>query len=145
MNQDGLQKWLAILFLLLLLNTAYVAAFPSATVFYMGNVLLHLVLGVALGMAALFVSRARKRLVAGAPAAVFFFALALIAGAALAWKGNVYANRWMLWAHIVAAALGVIALVPFIVRHTNAGLRTGFAAAVTFQSTGLGGRSESDS
>ena len=39
--------WLA-----LLVNTAYIAALPSPTLFYMGNVVLHLVLGLALTVAA---------------------------------------------------------------------------------------------
>ena len=42
MKKNNLQKWIAIFFLVLLVNTAYVAAFSSATVFYMTNVLFHL-------------------------------------------------------------------------------------------------------
>src|SRR3982750_4669455 len=46
----------------LLLNTAYLAAFASPTVFYFANVVLHIVLGVALaGFAALQVVRRRVR------------------------------------------------------------------------------------
>ena len=52
MKNYGLQKWFAIFFLVLLLNTAYVAAFSFATVFYMTNVLVHLVLGLVLSVAA---------------------------------------------------------------------------------------------
>src|ERR1700687_3215034 len=37
--------------LLLLINTAYIAALPSPTLFYMGNVVLHLALGLALTVA----------------------------------------------------------------------------------------------
>ena len=54
MKNNTLQKWLAILFLILLVNTAYIAAFSSATVFYMANVLLHLVLGIVLSLAVVF-------------------------------------------------------------------------------------------
>ena len=38
-------------FVLLLLNTGYISAFATPSIFYMGNVLLHLVLGVALAIA----------------------------------------------------------------------------------------------
>ena len=37
-------KWLIAL---LLLNAAYVAALPSATIFYVANVLLHVIFGLA--------------------------------------------------------------------------------------------------
>ena len=46
MTKQTLTRWAAFLFIVLLLNTAYIAAFASPTVFYMANVLLHLVLGV---------------------------------------------------------------------------------------------------
>jgi tetratricopeptide (TPR) repeat protein len=114
MKNNTLQKWLAILFLILLVNTAYIAAFSSATVFYMANVLLHLVLGVVLSLAVVFTINRRRDLIAGAPVALGFFLLALIFGAVLAWKGNVYANLWLLWSHIAAAGLGVVALIPYV-------------------------------
>ena len=40
-----------VLFVVLLVNTAYIAAFASPTIFYMGNVLAHLVLGLVLAVA----------------------------------------------------------------------------------------------
>ena len=48
-----MKRALPILFLALLVNSAYVAALPTATVFYMGNVLLHVVLGIAAAAAGL--------------------------------------------------------------------------------------------
>ncbi len=129
MKQAGLRKWLAILFLVLLVNTAYVAAFSSATVFYMGNVLLHLVLAVVLALLVLFTIRRSRDLIGGAPVAMFLFLIALIFGVMLAWRGNIYANRWMLWSHIVVAGLGVLALIPFVVRQANREFRRGFAVA----------------
>ena len=41
-------KWFWVIFAVLLVNTAYISAVHPATVFYMGNVLAHLVLGLAL-------------------------------------------------------------------------------------------------
>lgn len=52
MRKSSLAALVGASFLLLLLNTAYISAFASPTVFYMGNVLLHLVLGVIAGSAA---------------------------------------------------------------------------------------------
>jgi hypothetical protein len=48
MKNSKFQKWIAIFFLVLLVNTGYVAAFSSASVFYMANVLFHLGFGVGL-------------------------------------------------------------------------------------------------
>ena len=42
------QSVAGILIILLVLNTAYVAAFASPTIFYMANVLLHVLLGIAI-------------------------------------------------------------------------------------------------
>src|ERR1044071_5531402 len=114
MKTTNIQRWIAILFLVLLVNTAYISAFSTATVFYMTNVLLHLVLGVALGAAFLWTWRRWDALKSGAPTAMGFFLLALLSGAILATLGNVRANAWILWAHIVVGAGGVAALIPFV-------------------------------
>ena len=135
MKKNNFQKWIAIFFLVLLVNTAYIAAFSSATVFYMANVLLHLGLGVVLSMAVVFTINKRRDLIAGAPIALGFFLLALIFGAVLAWRGNVYANLWLLWSHIAAAALGVLALIPYVWKQASSSgagwlqFRKGFALA----------------
>ena len=127
--------WIAILFLVLLVNTGYVAAFSSATVFYMTNVLGHVVLGAVLAIALLFVLR-RSGLLRGAPAAVGFLLLAFVFGAILTYAGNVRDNAWILWSHIAAAALGVAALVPFVWKKASQDggdwlkFKKGFAAAL---------------
>jgi tetratricopeptide (TPR) repeat protein len=113
MKTRSLAWWIAVLFLVLLVNTGYVAAFSSATVFYMSNVLGHVVLGAVLGIAGLFVVR-RTGLLRGAPAAVGLLLLACVFGAILTYAGNVHDNRWILWTHITAAVVGVAALVPFV-------------------------------
>lgn len=113
MKQFSLQKWFAIFFLVLLFNTAYVASFPTATVFYMGNVLLHLGLGVVLALAAVQVAR-KAGTVSGAPVALGFFALSFVFGSVLVYVYNTRANSWILWSHIVAGGLGVAALIPYV-------------------------------
>jgi tetratricopeptide (TPR) repeat protein len=114
MKRNNVQRWIAIFFLVLLVNTAYVAAFSSATVFYMANVLFHLLLGVVLALAVLFTIRNRRDLIAGAPIALGLFFLALTFGLVLTWKGNIHANVWLLDAHIASAGLGLLALTPYV-------------------------------
>jgi tetratricopeptide (TPR) repeat protein len=115
MKNKKFEFWLGLLFLVLLLNTAYIAAFSSATIFYMGNVLAHLALGVVLTVALIFSVR-RLNLFGGARLAVAFWVLAFALGALLVYAGNVRANAWMLWGHIAAAVVGVAAFVPFVWR-----------------------------
>ncbi|HVR09234.1 MAG TPA: tetratricopeptide repeat protein [Thermoanaerobaculia bacterium] len=131
------KKLVAAGWLALLLNTAYIAALPSATLFYMGNVVLHLALGLALTVAVLLLWRRASRdaaagagnagvagaagtpgdggaadLATGSPAgaaAVWLLALAAAAGIALAVVGNTTPHRWLLWVHIGASALAVLA------------------------------------
>jgi len=120
--------------LVLLVNTAYIAAFPSPTLFYMGNVVLHLALGLALTLAVVRLWRrdrsagaagaagaaggdaaaagAANGLDAGSPAgrvAVWLLVAAAAAGVALAVAGNTTPHRWLLWTHVGASALAVLA------------------------------------
>src|ERR1043165_110926 len=103
-------------FLVLLANSGYIAAFAHPTIFYMANVLAHLVLGVVLAVAfaMLFVRNGdlRRRTAASA----LLFAVALGFGLWLTWYGNIREHAWALRAHIVAAGLGVAALAPYAVR-----------------------------
>ncbi len=95
---------------LLLANTAYVAAFATPSVFYMGNVLLHLALGVAVALGAALLFARRPDLRRGFGLAGLAFAVATALGLYLAVAGNVRANHGVLVAHVVAAGLGVALL-----------------------------------
>src|SRR5262245_48315844 len=110
MGSPKLAKWTAILFVVLLVNTAYISAFASPTIFYMGNVLFHLVLGLAVTVAFFALLARRPDLRGGLLPAAVLFLVALGAGLWLAWDGNVFQNRGVFWAHVVAAGLGVAAL-----------------------------------
>jgi tetratricopeptide (TPR) repeat protein len=111
-------------FVALLINTAYIAAFASPTIFYMANVLLHLVLGVVLAFAfvALLAQDADIRRWTLGPA--LLFAVALGMGLYLAIYGNIRDHASVREAHIVVAALGVVAMMPYAVRASR---RTGGA------------------
>ncbi|MEX2261884.1 MAG: tetratricopeptide repeat protein [Bryobacteraceae bacterium] len=121
MKNSKLAKLVGIFFLVLLLNTAYVAAFSFPTIFYMTNVLFHLGLGLVLSVAVLFVIRRNRELARGIAPALGLFALALVLALYLVAVGNTTEYRWAFWGHIIAACLGVLALIPYIWRQTSPG------------------------
>jgi tetratricopeptide (TPR) repeat protein len=89
---------------LLLANTAYVAALPSATIFYVGNVLLHLALGLA--ACAVLIWQWRR-----SPRAGLLLAAALLGGY-LVIAGATTDHYWVLWGHILLAAIALAAMLP---------------------------------
>jgi len=109
-----LKNWTGVFFIVLLVNTAYIAAFASPTIFYMTNVLFHLGLGLALAIALVLLLKSDRDLRRGIPAAVICFLVSLGFGVFLTFWGNVTGHRWALWSHIVAASVGIAALVPYI-------------------------------
>ena len=94
-------KIAGIALIVFLVSTAYVAAFASATIFYMANVVMHLVLG-----ACLYVYAAR--LLPNFPR--YILGIAFLTGLYLAWQGSLYSNRPVWIAHIVVAAVGLMFL-----------------------------------
>ena len=95
------------------MNTAYVAAFAEATIFYMGNAALHLGLGLLFSaLGALLLWRRADLRRPFAPAAVLFF-VATLSALYLVKFYNLRENRWALVLHVVSAALGVVALLCF--------------------------------
>jgi tetratricopeptide (TPR) repeat protein len=121
MSRWKLESVATVLFLGLLVNTAYIAAFAEPTIFYMGNVLLHFLLGIVLAVAVGLLLRRRSDLGRELAVPVSLFIVALVAGCALAVAGNVGPNRWLLWTHIASAGLAVAALVPWVWRQAAEG------------------------
>jgi tetratricopeptide (TPR) repeat protein len=113
-------------FVILLLNTGYIAAFSTASIFYMANVLLHLLLGLVLALAFGWLlareTALRRQLIAPA----FLFAIAALFAVWLVSLGNLREHRWILNAHVVFSLLGIAAVVPFFygLRRTHGGPRT---------------------
>ena len=99
----------AALFVFLLVNSGYIAAYPAATLFYMGNVVAHLAVGLLLMAAALGAVK-RYPAESGVFLAAGTVALFLVA------KGNTLDHRAILWLHIClgvgAAALAALPLPP---------------------------------
>ncbi len=120
---------LGISFLVLLVNSIYLAALPSPTVFYMGNAVLHLALGLALTIGAVWFYRRRS----DAPQ-LGWLILSAVLGLILVYAGNTRPNRWLLVAHISAGVFSVAAVYIWMKDAGHARLRrmAASALAVTF-------------
>src|SRR4051812_42682394 len=118
-------------FVLLLVNTGYIAAVKSPTVFYMGNVLLHLVLGVAVCVAGAILIARDADVRRGTMLTSIGMAVALGPGVYLVAVGHLNENPPVLHAHIVVAAASVALLLPYALRAARAAgaLRTFGVAA----------------
>ncbi|MBK9166071.1 MAG: hypothetical protein IPM24_01255 [Bryobacterales bacterium] len=120
-----LAKWTAVFLLVLLVNTSYISSAAEPTVFYVTNVLFHIGLGAVLFGAAWIVLRKDPGLRQELLPALGCFSLALLLGAFLSagpWiksAGNVFHNRWVLWAHIGFAGLGLALMVPAVWRRAR--------------------------
>ena len=112
--KNRIQNWTAIGFLVLIVNAGYLGAFASATIFYMTNVLFHVVLGIALTGALVWMLRKNRDMAQGAPTALGFFLISFLAGAYLTWKGSLIEFRWILLVHVVTGVLGVAAMIPWV-------------------------------
>src|SRR5258708_24774439 len=131
-----MRKFLAVSFLVLLVNTAYIAAFAQPTIFYMGNVLLHVLLGLALFLLCLLppLRHSSSSPVAQVSRPVFRvtpipFTLAAAFGLYLTIAGNTRDHHPILIAHIAAAALGLAALIPFALKQGRT-FRTAYITAL---------------
>lgn len=94
-------RWFSIIAISLLLNSVYLSALPSATIFYMANVLLHL----ALGAGFLVLLRLRGWMWPGLP--IF---LSVLPALYLIRYGAIRDHRMWLWAHIALAVAGTVTL-----------------------------------
>ncbi len=93
--------------LLMAVNAAYVAALPAANVFYIANVVLHPLLGLAAVLWVVWkLPRARQRTV------LALLALATLLGVYLFFAGATFDHRMVLWAHVAFAIVGLCFLVP---------------------------------
>ncbi len=101
--------WLIGGLLLLLLNSAYLAAYADASLFYFTQVVIHILLGIGLTIAAL-VHMTRRRvslppfvLLGAAPMAV-----GIAFGLAVTYLGATRPYRWLLTIHIIASVIGAL-------------------------------------
>lgn len=111
-------SWIRLLFfgfLLLLLNSAYLVSFGEPTLFYIGNVLIHVVLGLALiGPFAVFLLRHFKGLSPLGKASVLFLTIGIASGLYLLKVGATRPNHWLLSVHIAGAVLGAVLFIAHL-------------------------------
>ena len=95
----------------LLVNSAYLAAFADPSLFYFANVVLHVTLGIGVAVTAtryLFVRRPKLTRLLGLAVAVL--ALGFLIGFVLVISGATRPYRWILYAHIGLTSAGVTLL-----------------------------------
>lgn len=97
-----MKKLLTLCFLLLIVNSAYLWAFPDPNVFYVSNIVAHIV-GGALVVAGLMALRDYRRALAP-------LALVLVSGVALAKMGAIRPNQWLVWVHIATGLVAVVGM-----------------------------------
>lgn len=104
-------------FIFLLLNSAYLWPLAEPTVFYMANLVLHMLVGVFLtGAGLVYLLRNFRTLSASLKWGLFLFLLSAVPGLVLMKIGGMRPNRWLLHTHIALAIPAAIVL--------GAGLRT---------------------
>ncbi|MCS6951237.1 MAG: tetratricopeptide repeat protein [Bryobacterales bacterium] len=99
--------------IVLLLNSAYLWGFATPSVFYMANVLAHIVLGAALTAAVAWLLIRRPEWRREARLATVLLGVSAALGFYLTWAGALRPNRWILWAHIGLAIAGLVALLRY--------------------------------
>ncbi len=93
----------------LLLNTVYLVAFPTASLVYFTNVLLHPVLGLAVVIAIAIEARHHDWTIGPVlRAGIATSAIAVLAGLAIAVVGATTNTRLLVYAHVVTAVAGVL-------------------------------------
>src|SRR5919106_5524679 len=106
---------MAAAFAALLVNSAYLAASASPTLFYFANIVLHIALGIALSIAAArYVGLWLRNMNAGSALAWLLLAAGAVSGAVLTVAGATTPNAWLLHAHIVTTAAGSALLAVFV-------------------------------
>ena len=105
-------KLLLLGFLILLINSAYLISFGEPTLFYIGNVLIHVVLGVALIVPFIvYVHKHFARMSIIGKGGMVFLGVGVISGVYLMFVGATTPNRWLLILHIATVTLGAILFV----------------------------------
>ncbi|MFN7981408.1 MAG: tetratricopeptide repeat protein [Vicinamibacterales bacterium] len=130
--RPSLRTTVAALFLLLVLNSGYIWSLPAPTIFYMGNVLAHLVMGVLLCALGAWLLASDRELRRRLPLALT--AVAMAASLALAlylvYKGNVRELHSVLQAHIIASLVAVAGVIAFVAARSPIHVPRAYAASV---------------
>jgi tetratricopeptide (TPR) repeat protein len=110
-------KFLIAGFILLLINSSYLAAYAEPTLFYFGNVALHFLIGLALAVtSAIYLRKRLGELSRSMLFAVIALALSTGFGVFLMIFGATRPYRWALYSHIGLAVVGSIPIVVSLVK-----------------------------
>src|ERR1017187_9705376 len=117
---SGVAKWLLIFGLVLVANSAYVAAFGEPTFFYVANTLLHPALGIVAVVLLTVFARRHHELLTGAAGAVTRLVIALATGFGvyLLFVGMTRPHSLALYIHVGASIVGVFLLL--VILHARA-------------------------
>ncbi len=108
-------KFLIAGFILLLINSSYLAAYAEPTLFYFSNVALHLLIGLVLAVtSAIYLRRRMRELSRSMLFSVIALGLSTALGIFLMIFGATRPYRWALYAHIALAVAGSIPLVVLL-------------------------------
>ncbi|HET8676017.1 MAG TPA: multiheme c-type cytochrome, partial [Blastocatellia bacterium] len=110
-------KFLIAGFILLLINSSYLAAYAEPTLFYFGNVALHLLMGLVLAVTSgIYLRKRLGELSRSMLFAVIALALSTGFGVFLMIFGATRPYRWALYSHILLAVAGSIPIVVLMVK-----------------------------
>jgi tetratricopeptide (TPR) repeat protein len=112
--------------LILLVNSAYIAGFSDATLWYFAQIALHPLLGLVLAVMAIRVLRNSRPLTRVSAAALIVSAVGLALGVAVLITGATTPFRTLVLAHVVVAAAGAALLLGWLVSGFAAAHRSGF-------------------
>ncbi len=117
---SGVAKWLLILGLLLVANSAYVAAYGDATFFYVANALLHPALGIVAAILLVVFARRNRESLAGVAGGIarLFLAVATGFGIYILFVGMTRPHSLALYIHVGASIAGLFLLL--VILHARA-------------------------
>ncbi|MCC7155238.1 MAG: tetratricopeptide repeat protein [Bryobacterales bacterium] len=131
MMRTRLARITALLFLVLLVNSFYLAAFAAPAIFYMTNVLAHIGLGLLAAVLFVWWLATSPEFRARVKWAMTPLLVSALLGLVLVKLGAIHSMRWVLWAHIAAAFAGALLVVlAFRSRLLTATFTAGAAACV---------------
>ena len=112
-----MRKFSLIIFLILLINSAYLFSFGEPTLFYIFNVLFHVGLGIILIIPfSIYTYRQFKRISTLGQIGIIGIAVGIISGGYLMIVGATTPYRWLLITHIVSVSTGSILLCVHLLR-----------------------------
>ena len=115
-----MRKFIISVFLLLLLNSAYLFSFGEPTLFYISNILLHLVLGILLVIPfSVYLYKTLKRITSLGRVSVICIIVGIVTGVCLMIVGATTPYRWILYLHIVSISIGSFLFCIHLLRDKN--------------------------